>query len=139
MNASIQRRTAAARRVGLALLAASALAATGHADAASTHSSKHKSSTAPDTVTLRPGLEYPNPEYPNHKPLRGNYPGSYTPTPSTASPPATGFDWPAAGAGAAAMLGLILLVAAGRSATRSARDRRHRIPFVVDVRDDTTG
>ena len=138
MNASSQRRTAAARRVGLALLAAGALAATGQADAASTHSSKHKSSTAPDTVTLRPGLEYPNPEYPNHKPLRGNYPGSYPPSNAVGRPPpAPGFDWLAAGAGAAAMLGLILLFAAARSATRSARNRRHRIPFVVDVRDDT--
>jgi len=127
MNASMHRRSAAALRVALALLAAGALVAPGQADATCT----------PDTVTLRPGLEYPNPEYPNHKPLRGNYPGSYAPTPSTASTPATGFDWPAAGTGAAGMLGLILLVAAARSATRSARDRKHRIPFVVDVRDDT--
>ncbi len=80
-------------------------------------------------------LEYPNPQYPNHKPLRGNYPGSYASTPD--APSGDRFDWLAAGAGAAAMLGLILLFAAARSATRIARNRRHEIPFVIDVRDDT--
>jgi hypothetical protein len=83
-------------------------------------------------------LEYPHPQYPNHKPLRGNYPGSYTSTAATpAQPPGSRFDWLAAGVGAAGMLGLILLFAAGRSATRIARNRRHGIPFVIDVRDDT--
>jgi hypothetical protein len=80
-------------------------------------------------------LEYPNPQYPNHEPLRGNYPGSYsaaTPTPTHGN----GFDWLAAGAGAAGTLGLVLLLTAGRAATRIARGRRHGIPFVVDVRDD---
>ena len=80
--------------------------------------------------------EYPNPEYPNHKPLRGNYPGTYktsTSTPSQSS--GDGFDWLAAGAGAAAMLGLILLVTAGR-ATRRVANRKHGIPFVIDVRDN---
>ena len=83
-------------------------------------------------------LEYPNPQYPNHKPLRGNYPGSYTSTAAVPAPrPSNRFDWPAAGVGAAGMLGLVLLFAAGRAATRIARNRRHGIPFVVDVRDDT--
>jgi hypothetical protein len=83
-------------------------------------------------------LEYPDPRYPNHKPLRGNYPGSYTSIASTPAQPAGDrFDWLAAGVGAAGMLGLMLLFAAARSATRTARDRRHAIPFVVEVRDDT--
>ena len=83
-------------------------------------------------------LEHPDPRYPNHKPLRGNYPGSYTNTASTPAQPAGDrFDWLAAGVGAAGMLGLMLLFAAARSATRTARDRRHAIPFVVEVRDDT--
>ena len=81
-------------------------------------------------------VDYPNPQYPNHKPLRGNYPGSYTAT-TPSQQPDGGFDWLASGVGATGMLGLILLFAAGKSATRSARNRRHRIPFVVDVRDDT--
>jgi len=85
-----------------------------------------------------PAQAYPNPQYPNHKPLRGNYPGSYTSTSSTpAQPPSSHFDWLAAAVGAAAMLGLTLLLAAGRSATRIARKRTHGIPFVIDVRDDT--
>ena len=83
-------------------------------------------------------VEYPNPQYPNHKPLRGNYPGSYASTASTPGQPSSNrFDWVAAGVGAAGMLGLILLFAAARSATRIARNRRDRVPFVVDVRDDT--
>lgn len=133
MNPSTHSRTVGALRVSLALLAASALLANGQAIAASTQSSP---SSAPDTITLRDGLEYPNPQYPNHKPLRGDYPGSYTATPS-AQQSDTGFDWLAASAGATGMLGLILLLAAGRSAARMARNRRHPIPFVVDVRDDT--
>ena len=88
--------------------------------------------------TPRGAVEYPNPQYPNHKPLRGNYPGSYTSTASKPAEPSSGrFDWLAAGVGAAGMLGLILLFAAARSATRTARNRRHAIPFVVEVRDDT--
>jgi hypothetical protein len=83
-------------------------------------------------------VEYPNPQHPNHRPLRGDYPGSYTSTASTpAEPSSDRFDWLAAGVGAAGMLGLILLIAAARSATRTARNRRHAIPFVVEVRDDT--
>jgi hypothetical protein len=68
-------------------------------------------------------LEYPNPQYPNHRPLRGNYPGSYTSTAATpARPPSDRFDSLAAGVGAAGILGLIPLCAAGRSATGSERE-----------------
>jgi hypothetical protein len=124
-------------RVTLALLVASVLASGGQAVAASAHGSNRESSSAPDTIILRDRLRYPNPQYPNHKPITGNYPGSYTAaTPS--QQPDGGFDWLAAGVGATGMLGLILLFAAGKSATRIARNRRHRIPFVVDVRDDTS-
>jgi hypothetical protein len=80
---------------------------------------------------------YPNAEYPNHKPLRGNYPGSYARTASTPAQPASSqFDWRAAAGGAAGMLGLILVLAAARATARMTRDRRRRIPFVVDVRDN---
>jgi hypothetical protein len=123
-------------RVTLALLVASVLASGGQAVAASAHVSNRESSSAPDTIILRDGLRYPNPQYPNHKPIRGNYPGSYTAT-TPSQQPDGGFDWLAAGVGATGMLGLILLFAAGKSATRIARNRRHRSPFVVDVRDDT--
>jgi hypothetical protein len=79
---------------------------------------------------------YPNPEYPNHKPLRGNYPGSYTKSPSTPVPqPSSRFDWLAAGVGAAGMLGLILLLAAVKSGARMARNRRYNVPLVVEVSD----
>jgi hypothetical protein len=82
--------------------------------------------------------EYPNPEYPNHKPLRGNYPGSYTSTQATPTrSPSDRSDWLAAGAGAGAMLGLVLVLTAGRTARRVARNRKYGIPFVIDVRDDT--
>jgi hypothetical protein len=81
---------------------------------------------------------YPNPQYPNHKPLRGTYPGSYASTASTPAQPASShFDWRAAAVGAAGMLGLTLVLAAARATARMTRDRRRRIPFVVDVRDDT--
>jgi hypothetical protein len=127
MKAPKHSRTAAALCVALALQVPAGLVVAGQADAASSQGSKPKSSRAPDTVTLRPRLEYPNPQYPNHKPLRGDYPGSYGPTSSTAPTPASGFDWPAAGAGAAGMLGLILLLAAATSAMRIARNRSHRM------------
>ena len=79
---------------------------------------------------------YPNPEYPNHKPLRGNYPGSYASTSSTPAEPAdSDFDWRAAAVGAAGMLGLILLLAAVSATARMTRNRSRRIPFVVDVHD----
>ena len=37
------------------------------------------------------------------------------------------------------MLGIILLLAAGKAATRIARNRRHDTPLVLEVRDDTPG
>jgi hypothetical protein len=81
---------------------------------------------------------YPNPQYPNHKPLRGNYPGSYASTASTPAQPArSDFDWRAAAVGAAGMLGLTLVLAAARATARMTRNRRRQIPFVVDVRDKT--
>lgn len=79
---------------------------------------------------------YPNPDYPNHQPLRGNYPGSYASTSSTPTEPADrDFDWRAAAVGAAGMLGLILLLAAVSATARMTRNRSRRIPFVVDVHD----
>ena len=55
--------------------------------------------------------------YPNHKPIRGDYPGTYTKiTAAPAAEPDQGFDWAAAGAGGAAMLGAVLLAVALRSA-----------------------
>jgi hypothetical protein len=82
---------------------------------------------------------YPNPEYPNHKPLRGNYPGSYAESPSTpVQQPSSGFDWLAAGLGAAGMLGLILLLTAVKTGARMARHRSHDVPLVVQI-DDRPG
>jgi hypothetical protein len=119
------------------------------ADAASTHAyTNHKPLSgnypgsyrppAADAVTSGAAQQYPNPQYPNHKPLRGNYPGSYTSTPPTpAQSPDSGFDWLAAGAGAAGMLGLILLLAAAKTATRIARNRDHDVPLVLKIHDNT--
>ena len=82
---------------------------------------------------------YPNPEYPNHKPLSGNYPGSYAKSPSTpVQHPSSGFDWLAAGVGAAGMLGLILLLTAVKTGVRMARNRGHDVPLVVQI-DDRPG
>jgi hypothetical protein len=79
---------------------------------------------------------YPNPEYPNHKPLRGNYPGSYAKSPSTpVQQTRSGFDWLAAGVGAAGMLGLVLLLTAVKSGARMARSRKHEVPLVVRIED----
>jgi hypothetical protein len=149
MFTSMQRRSAAALCLALGLLVASTVIGGGPAHAASTHRyTNHKplsdnypgshAAGATDAVTLRPGLQYPNPRYPNHKPLRGNYPGSYTAS-TPAQQPNSGFDWLAAGVGAAGMLGLILLLTAGKTAMRLAHSRRHDVPFVVQVRDDTSG
>jgi hypothetical protein len=84
--------------------------------------------------------EYRKPEYPNHKPLRGNYPGSYKSSASTtpAHETSSGFDWRAAGVGAAGMLGLILLLTAVENRARIARNRRHDVPLVVQI-DDRPG
>jgi hypothetical protein len=79
---------------------------------------------------------YPNPDYPNHKPVRGNYPGSYASSPSTpVQQPSSGFDWLAAGVGAAGMLGLVLLLIAAKTGARIARNRRHDVPLVVQIDD----
>lgn len=130
-----QRRGNAAKRMAIGILIAALLGVAVSAGANTTPADRS------ETVYLETPngvVEYPNPQYPNHKPLRGNYPGSYPSTASTpAQPPSNRFDWVSAGVGAAGMLGLILLSAAARSATRTARNRRHGIPFVVDVRDDT--
>jgi cysteine synthase len=134
MNGTRQRlRTAV--QAALALVIAGALVVGTPAQAAS---SDAYASRAAYLSAQSPAQAYPNPQYPNHKPLRGNYPGSYTSTSSTpAQPPSSPFDWLAAAVGAAGMLGLILLIAASRSAMRIARNRKHGIPFVIDVRDDT--
>ena len=130
-----QRTRNIAVRAALGLIIATALTVGAPAQAASTDT---YASRAAYMSPRNAAAQYPNPQYPNHKPLRGNYPGSYANTPSTPpKPPRSHFDWVAAAVGAAGMLGLMLLFAAGRSATRIARNRRHGIPFVVDVRDDT--
>jgi hypothetical protein len=130
-----QGRGNAARGVAIGIIVAGLLGLAVPAGADTTHGD------GSETVYLETPsgvVEYPNPQYPNHKPLRGDYPGSYTSTASTpAEPSSDRFDWLAAGVGAAGMLGLILLFAAARSATRTARNHRHAIPFVVEVRDDT--
>ena len=130
-----QGRSYAARRmaIGMAIAGLLGVAVPAQATTAPADRSETVYLETPDGV-----VEYPNPQYPNHKPLRGNYPGSYASIASTpGQPPSNRFDWVAAGVGAAGMLGLILLFAAARSATRIARNRRDRVPFVVDVRDDT--
>jgi hypothetical protein len=135
MITSRQKRSAIAARVALGLVVAGTLvgAAPSYAGPAPPCTNHFPVSNYRCTHQA-----YPNPEYPNHKPLRGNYPGSYTKSTSTpVQQPNSQFDWLAAGVGAAGMLGLTLLFAAGRAATRIARNRRHEIPFVVDVRDDT--
>jgi hypothetical protein len=130
-----QRTRNIAVRAALGLVIATALTVGAPAQAASTDT---YASRAGYLAAQNTAQAYPNPQYPNHKPFRGDYPGSYASTPSTpAKPPSSHFDWVAAAVGAAGMLGLMLLFAAGKSATRIARNRRHGIPFVVDVRDDT--
>jgi hypothetical protein len=131
-----QGRRDAVRRMVIAIVVAGLLGVALSARADTTHGD---GSGTVYLETPRGVLEYPNPQYPNHKPLRGDYPGSYTSTASTpAQRPSSRFDWLAAGIGAAGMLSLVLLFAAGRAATRIARNRRRGIPFVVDVRDDTS-
>jgi hypothetical protein len=129
------RRAHPAARVALGMVVAGLIAAgvPAQAESADTYASR-----AEYMANQNAAPAYPNPEYPNHKPLRGNYPGSYTSTASPpAQPPGSHFDWRAAAVGAAGMLGLILLLAAGRATARMARNRRRGIPFVVDVRDET--
>jgi hypothetical protein len=134
MSRTRQRRGHPAARVALGIVVAGLMAAglPAQADSADTYASR-----AEYMASQKAAPAYPNPQYPNHKPLRGNYPGSYT----TASPPAErpsgSFDWRAAGIGAAGTLGLMLVLVAATGATRIGRRRRHAIPFVVDVRDNT--
>jgi hypothetical protein len=135
MRTTSYRPSNAAVRLALGVVVAGLLYASvpAHADSTHIYTSRAEyltSQTAPQA--------YPNPEYPNHKPLRGNYPGSYPTTAAPAAEPAASdFDWRAAAVGAAGMLGLILLLAAARATARMTRDRRRRIPFVVDIRDET--
>ena len=132
--------TTSSRRTGATACLALAIAAAGlmyavmpaRADSAPIYASR-----AAYESSQTPAQAYPNPEYPNHKPRRGNYPGSYPTTAAPAQAAGSDFDWRAAAAGAAGMLGLILLLAAARATARMTRDRRRRIPFVVDVRDET--
>jgi hypothetical protein len=145
MITSSQKRSRAARRVALGLVLAGTLVGSAPVDAASTqtyNSHKPLSGNDPGSYTLRTPdgstLQYPNPQYPNHKPLRGNYPGSYTSSATTPTQaPSSDFDWLAAGAGAAGMLGLILLLAAGKAAARIARNRRHDAQLFLEIRDNT--
>jgi hypothetical protein len=131
-----QQRGAIAARVALGLVVAAALVGAAPSYAAHAHPCpKHfPVSNYPCTHQA-----YPNPEYPNHKPLRGNYPGSYAKSPSTpVQQPSSQFDWLAAGVGAAGMLGLILLLTAVKTGARIARNRSHDVPLVAQV-DDRPG
>jgi hypothetical protein len=144
-----RKRSVATLRVGLGFVVAGTLLGSAPVDAASTQPyTNHRplSSNQPgsyrgpaaDEVTSGAAQQYPNPHYPNHKPLRGSYPGSYSSTPSTAAQSSnSAFDWLAAGAGATGMLGLILLLAAAKTAMRNARKRRHDVPIVFEIHDDT--
>jgi len=136
MITSRQKRSAIATRVALGLVVAGTLVGAAPSYAA-----------PPDPCTSHFPVSnygctdqaYPNPEYPNHKPLRGNYPGSYTKSPSTpVQQPSSQFDWLAAGVGAAGMLGLILLLTALKNGARIARNRSHDVPVVVQI-DDRPG
>jgi hypothetical protein len=131
-----QQRGAIAARLALGLVVAGALVGAAPSYAAPAHPCpKHfPVSNYPCTHQA-----YPNPEYPNHKPLRGNYPGSYAKSPSTpVQQPSSGFDWLAAGVGATGMLGLILLLTAIKTGARMARNRGHDVPLVVQI-DDRPG
>jgi hypothetical protein len=133
MITSRQQRSAIAARVALGLVLAGTLVGAAPSYAALAHPcTKH----FPVSNYHCTHQAYPNPEYPNHKPLRGNYPGSYTEGPSTpVQQPSSRFDWLAAGVGAAGMLGLILLLAAVKSGARMARSRNHEVPLVVQIDD----
>jgi hypothetical protein len=134
MITSRQHRSAIAARVALGLVVAGTLVG-----AAPSYAAPALPCHFPVSNYSCTQQAYPNPEYPNHKPLRGNYPGSYTK--STSAPvqqPSSQFDWLAAGVGAAGMLGLILLLTAVKTGTRIARNRSHDVPLVVQV-DDRPG
>jgi hypothetical protein len=137
MIISRQQRSVAAARVALGLIVAT-LVIGPSADAASTHTSMDRNPPGP----VYPGTfseyqdpaEYQKPAYPNHRPLRGNYPGSYPSSPSTpVQQPSSQFDWLAALVGAAGMLGLILLLTAVKAGARRARNRRQGVPLVVQI------
>jgi hypothetical protein len=134
MITSRQKRSAIAARVALGLVVAGTLvgAAPSYAAPADPCPKHFPMSNYPCTHQA-----YPNPEYPNHTPLRGNYPGSYTKSPSTpVKQPSSQFDWLSAGVGSAGMLGLILLLTAVKKSAQIARNnRRHEVPLVVQVDD----
>ena len=133
MITSRQQRSAIAARVALGLVVAGALVCAAPSYAAPTLPCTSHFPVSKYSCTHQ---AYPNPEYPNHKPLRGNYPGSYTKSPSTpVQQPSSRFDWLAAGVGAAGMLGLVLLLAAMRTGARMARSRNHDVPLVVQIDD----
>ena len=133
MITSRQLRSATAARVALGLVVAGTLVGAAPSYAA----------TAPPCPGHFPVSNYactqeayPNPEYPNHQPLRGKYPGSYTKSPSTPmQQPSSRFDWLAAGVGAAGMLGLVLLLTAAKTGARIARNRRNDVPLIVQIED----
>ena len=136
MITSRQQRGAIAARVALGLVVAGALVGAAPSYAAPADPcTKH----FPVSNYHCTHQAYPNPEYPNHKPLSGNYPGSYAKSPSTpVQQPSSQFDWLAAGVGAAGMLGLILLLTAVKTGARIARNRSHDVPLVVQI-DDRPG
>jgi len=129
MITSRQQRSAIAARVALGLVVAGTLMG-----AAPSYAAPALPCHFPVSSYSCTQQAYPNPEYPNHKPLRGNYPGSYTKSQSTpVQHPASRFDWLAAGVGAAGMLGLVLLLTAARSGARIARNRRYNVPEGVTL------
>jgi hypothetical protein len=133
MITSRQTRSAIAARVALGLVVAGMLAGAAPSYAALAHPCTKHFPVSDYSCTHQ---AYPNPEYPNHKPLSGNYPGSYTKSQSTpVQQPSSRFDWLAAGVGAAGMLGLILLLTAAKSGARIARNRRYDAPLAVEVSD----
>ena len=134
MITSRQQRSAIAARVALGLVVAGTLVGAAPSYAAPTLPCHFPVSKYSCTHQA-----YPNPEYPNHKPLSGSYPGSYTKSPAApVQQPGSRFDWLAAGVGAAGMLGLILLLAAMKTGARMARSRNHDVPLVVQM-DDRPG
>ena len=133
MITSRQQRSAIAARVALGLVVAGTLVGAAPSYAAPADPCTRHFPVSNYGCTHQ---AYPNPEYPNHKPLRGNYPGSYAKSPSTpVQQTSSGFDWLAAGVGAAGMLGLVLLLTAVKSGARMARSRKHEVPLVVQIED----
>jgi hypothetical protein len=113
------------RASGLGLLLAAMCAGGAHGQAAFGYTDAHGVTATPPAKATA---------YPNHRPLSGNYPGSY-PSAAAALRPNHSFDWRAAGVGASGMLALILLLAASTRGLRSARESA----FVLEVRDDRPG